>query len=253
MSQSPKEPRSIKEAISSPEKLQWEKAMEFEMKSLEENEVWDLVELPKDRKAIGSKWVYKVKTGADGSIKRYKARLVAQGFSQKYGDDYDEAFCPVVRLESLYALIALAVQLGLKLHQVDVTTAFLNGELEEEVYMRQPEGFITDGEENLVCKLRKSIYGLKQSPRGWNTALDSHLKDIGFAQSVSDPCVYIDKEGDMFFIGVYVDDIILAGRSDKKIREGKDALARKFNIKDMGKLHYFLGTMVMMRNLKVFG
>ena len=245
VSQSPKEPRSIKEAISSPEKLQWEKAMEVEMKSLKENEVWDLVELPKDRKAIGSKWVYKVKTGADGSIERYKARLVAQGFSQKYGDDYDETFCPVVRLESLRALIALAVQLGLKLHQVDVTTAFLNGELEEEVYMRQPEGFITDGEENLVCKLRKSIYGLKQSPRCWNTALDSHLKDIGFVQSVSDPCVYTDKEGDMFFIGVYVDDIILAGRSDKKIREVKDALARKFNIKDMGKLHYFLGTMVL--------
>jgi len=106
-----------------------------------------------------------------------------------------------------------------------VTTAFLNGELEEEVYMQQPEGFITDGEENLVCKLRKSIYGLKQSPRCWNTALDSHLKDIGFVQSVSDPCVYTDKGGDMFFIGIYVDDIILAGRSDKKIRKVKDALA----------------------------
>ena len=230
VSQSLEEPRSIKEAISSPEKLQWEKAMEE--KSLKENEVWDLVELPKGRKAIGSKWVYKVKTGADGSIERYKARLVAQGFSQKYGDDYDETFCLVVRLESLRALIALAVQLGLKLHQVDVTTAFLNGELEEEVYMQQPEGFITDGEENLVCKLRKSIYGLKQSPRCWNTALDSHLKDIGFVQSVSDPCVYTDKGGDMFFIGIYVDDIILAGRSDKKIRKVKDALAQKFNIKE---------------------
>ena len=92
-----------------------------------------LVKLPKGRKAIGSKWVYKVKIGADGLIERYKARLVAQGFSQKYGDDYDETFCPVVRLESLRALIALAVQKGLKLHQVDVTTAFLNGELEEEV------------------------------------------------------------------------------------------------------------------------
>ena len=164
MSQSPEEPRSIKEAISSPEKLQWEKAMEAEMNLLKENKVWDLVELPKGRKAIGSKWVYKVKTRADGSIERYKARLVAQDFWQKYGDDYDETFCPVVRLESLRTLITLAVQLGLKLHQVDVTTAFLNGELEEEVYMQQPKGFITDGKENLVCKLRKSIYGLKQSP-----------------------------------------------------------------------------------------
>ena len=110
------------------------------MKSLKENELWDLFELPKYRKAIGSKWVYKVKTGADGSIECYKARLVAQGFSQKYSDDQDETFYPVVRLESLPALIA--VQIGLKLHQVDMTTAFPNGEFEEEVYMRQPEGFI---------------------------------------------------------------------------------------------------------------
>ena len=244
-SQSPKEPKSIEEAINSPEKSKWEKAMETEMQSLKANKVWDLVELPKGRKAIGSKWVYKVKTGADGQIERYKARLVAQGFSQKYGDDYDETFCPVVRLESLRALMALAVQNGLKLHQVDVTTAFLNGELEEEVYMRQANGFITDGEEHLVCKLKKSIYGLKQSPRCWNTALDSQLKDMGFVQSVSDPCLYTDAGGDAFFIGVYVDDIILAGRSDKKIKEVKDVLAHKFDIKDMGKLHYFLGTKIL--------
>ena len=228
-SQYPNEPKSIKEAISSPEKSQWEKAMKTEMQSLRENEVWDLVKLPKGRKAIGSKWVYKIKTGPDGLIERYKARLVAQGFSQKYGDDYDETFCPVVRLESLRALIALAVQKGLKLHQVDVTTAFLNGELEEEVYMKQPEGFITDGKDHLVCKLKKSIYGLKQSPRCWNTALDSYLKDMGFVQSVSDPCLYTDAE-DTFFIGVYVDDIILAGCSDKKIKEVKDALAHRFDI-----------------------
>ena len=148
-------------------------------------------------------------------------------------------------MESLRALMALAVQNGLKLHQVDVTTAFLNGELEEEVYMRQASGFITDGEEHLVCKLKKSIYGLKQSPRCWNIALDSQLKDMGFVQSVSDPCLYTDAGGDAFFIGVYVDDIILAGCSDKKIKEVKDVLAHKFDIKDMGKLHYFLGTKIL--------
>jgi len=131
--------------------------METEIKSLEENKVWKLVKLPEGRKAVGSKWLYIVKTGADGSIECYKARLVAQGFSQKYGTDYYEKFCPVVRLESLHALIALAVQCGLKLHQVDVTTIFLNGELEEEVYMKQPKGFINQGEEHLVCKLKKSM------------------------------------------------------------------------------------------------
>ena len=115
--------------------------METEMKSLKENEVWDLVKLPPGRKTVGSKWVYKKKTGVDGSVQRYKARLVAQGYTQKYGSDYDETFCPVVRQESLRLLIALSVQYGLKLHQVDVATAFLNGTLEEEVFMKQPEGF----------------------------------------------------------------------------------------------------------------
>ena len=126
------------------------------------------------------------------------ARLIAQGFSQKCGDDYNEMFCPVVILESFHVLIALLVQYGLKLHQIDVTTAFLNVELEE-VYMRQPEGFITKGKEHLVCKLNKSMYGLKQSPCCWNTALDSQLKQMGFIRSVSDSCIYTDAGVDKFF------------------------------------------------------
>ena len=215
--------------------------METEMKSLKENDVWELVELPKGKKKVGSKWVYKVKTGADGSVERYKARLVAQGYTQKFGTDYDETFSPVVRMESLRALLALSVQFGLQLHQVDVTTAFLNGELEEEVYMQQPKGFSREGEEHLVCKLKKSIYGLKQSPRCWNTALDKQLKEMGFIQSTSDPCIYVDAGGDTFFIGVYVDDIVLAGRTLERITEVKETLSQKFDIKDMGKLHYFLG------------
>ena len=237
----PKEPLTVKEAVASPDKGEWKTAMEKEMKSLKENDVWELVELPEGRKGVGSKWVYKLKTCADGSIEHYKARLVAQGFSQKFRTDYDETFCPVVRLESFRTLVALAVQHGLKPHQVDVTTAFLNGELEEEVYMRQPPGFIATGQENLVCKLKKSIYGLKQSPRCWNSALHNQLKEMGFLQTVSDPCIYRDSGGEMFFIGVYVDDIILAGKGDKRM---KAALAKKLDIKDMGKLHYFLGMKV---------
>ena len=238
------EPVTVEEATTCPDSSKWIQAMEAEMKSLKDNSVWELVDLPARKKAIGSKWVYKVKTGADGSTERYKARLVAQGFTQQYGTDYDETFCPVVRQESLRVLIALSVQYGLKLHQVDVTTAFLNGDLEEEVYMKQPKRFVTKGQERLVCRLRKSIYGLKQSSRCWNTALDSHLKEMGFTQTTSDPCIYTDASGDLFYIGVYVDDIILAGRSDDRIKEVKDALSQKFNIKDMGKLHYFLGVSV---------
>ena len=139
--------------------------------------------------------------------------------NQKYETGYDETFCPVVRQESLRVLLALSVQYGLKLHQVDVTTAFLNGNLEEEIYMTQPKGFATEGEEHLVCKLKKSIYGLKQSPRCWNAALDSHLKEMGFVQSTSDPCIYVDAGGDVFYIGVYIDDIVLAGRTDERNKE----------------------------------
>ena len=230
---------TLEEATTCPESSKWIQAMEAEMKSLEENDVWELTELPKGKKSVGSKWVYKAKIGVDGSVKRYKARLVAQGFTQKFGTDYDETFCPVVRMESLRALIALSVQFGLQLHQVDVTTAFLNGELEEEVYMQQPKGFVHEGEEHLVCKLRKSIYGLKQSPRCWNAALDKQLRGMGFVQSTSDPCIYADAGGDTFFIGVYVDDIVMVSKNLERIKEVKETLSQKFDIKDMGKLHYF--------------
>ena len=157
------EPKTVKEALASPDKAKWMTAMDRELESLRINDVLDLVELPKDRKAVESKWVFKLKMNADGSVERYKARLVAQGFTQKFGVDYDETFCPVVRFESVRTVIALAVQNGLKLHQMDVATAFLNVELKEEVYMKQPEGFVTKGQEHLVCRLKRSIYGLKKS------------------------------------------------------------------------------------------
>ena len=159
------EPSNFKDAMTSPESGEWKKAMEREMNSLYSNEVWNLVELPPGRKVIGSRWVYKQKCDPDGVAIRYKARLVAQGFSQQFGCDYEETFSPVVRGESLRMIFAMATQHSLELHQMDVTTAFLNGKLEDEVYMRQPEGFVAAGEEHLVCKLRRSLYGLKQSPR----------------------------------------------------------------------------------------
>ena len=243
-SEASNEPASMKEAIESPDKEKWTDAIQKEMDSLYENEVWDLVKLPKDRNAVGSKWVFKQKVGSNGQVERYKARLVAQGFSQKHGLDYDETFSPVVRFESLRTIIALAVNNGMKLHQMDVTTAFLNGELEEEVYMKQPEGFIVKSKEDFVCKLKRSIYGLKQSPRCLNSALDNHLKGMGFVQTKGDPCLYIASEGEMFIIAVYVDDIVLAGKSGKRMTEVKETLAKQFQMKDMGDLHYFLGVKI---------
>ena len=170
------EPSTYSEAVSSSSRKEWQAAMQKEMKSIYDNDVWDLVELPAGRKLVGSKWVFKVKRDADGNMERCKARLVARGFTQKYGVDYDETFSPVIRFESFRALVALAVKHGLQLHQMDVNTAFLHGVLEEDVYMKQPEGFERSGEEHMVCKLKKSLYGLKQSPRCWNTALDQKLQ-----------------------------------------------------------------------------
>ena len=143
--------------MSSSEKQKWSSAMQKEMESMQEHEVWNLVEIPAEKKAVGCKWIFKIKTDSEGKIERFKARLVAQGFNQKFGKDYDETFSPVVRQESLRTLVALSVQHNLELHHVDVTTAFLNGVLEEEVYMQQPKGFMKPGEEHLVCKLNKSI------------------------------------------------------------------------------------------------
>ena len=171
--------------MKSPNKEKWEDAKKDE-KSLQKNDVWELVKLPNGRKTVGSKWVFKEKIGADGSIEHYKARLVAQGYSQQRGLDYDETFSPVVRTESVCALIALAAKNNMILHHLDVTTAFLNGTLDEEIYMKQPEGFEIKGKEHLVCKLRKSIYGLKQASRCWNTAFHTHLCTIGFCQSDND-------------------------------------------------------------------
>ena len=127
---------------------------------------------------------------------------------------------------------------------MDVTTAFLNGDLDGEIYMKQPEGFASEGQAHLVCKLKKSIYGLKQAPRCWNTVLDVQLKKMGFSQSTSDPCIYKSANEEPFLIAVYVDDIILAGRTDKRIGEVKEALKEAFKVKDMGALHYFLGVAI---------
>ena len=187
--------------------------------------------------------MFKKKVNEEGVVERYKARIVAQGFSQKFELDYDETFCPVVRFESVRTVIALSVQDSLRIHQMDVTAAFLNGDLQE-VFMSQPEGFVAKGQEHLVCRLNRSLYGLKQSPRCWNKVLHNSLQKLGFQQSSSDACIYTAKEGEMFIIAVYVDDIILAGKSAEWMTEIKNMLSRRFDVKDMGPLHYFLGVKI---------
>ena len=197
--------------------------------------------------------MFEIKHNADGSVERYKARLVAQGYSQRYEIDYDETFSPVERFESIRTVVALSVQRGLKLHQIHVTSAFLNGELEDEVYMKQPEGFEVEGNEDLVYKLNKSLYGLKQSSRCWNSVLDEHLKSIGFVQTESDQCIYVKvKDGDIFIAAVWVDDIILAKKTDEEINNVKASTAERFQVKDMEELKYILGQQVIQKNGKVW-
>jgi transposase InsO family protein len=183
------EPKNRTEALSGVDKHDWIRAMNEEMKALTENSTWVLTTLPEGRKTIGCKWVFKRKKNANTGLIKYKARLVAQGFSQKYGTDYDEVFAPVVRATTLRLLLAIATQRKLKIHHFDAKTAFLNGELKETIYMKQPEGFV-DAKEELVCKLNKSIYGLKQAAKVWNEKLHGALTKLGFKQSTSDPCLY---------------------------------------------------------------
>ena len=212
------EPKSMEEALSSDHAKEWKAATDSEVDSLLESETWELVELPPDRKPIGCKWVFKVKHGSDGSVEWLKGQLVAKGCSQKYGIDYDETNSPVVRFSSIRGLLAFAVQNSMLIHQMDVVTAFLNGKLDEEIYMAQPDGCVEAGKEHLVCKLKKSVYGLKQSPWCWNRAFSEYLESIGFEQSAADPCVYIRSTEPTTIIAVYVDDLILITKPEEVIK-----------------------------------
>ena len=187
------EPQTMDEALGSDYSTEWKQAADAEYDSLMENQTWDLVELPSGRTPIGSKWVFKVKHKSGGTVERFKARLVAKGYAQQPGIDMTERFLLWSSFmdQSIRVLLTLAVQHDLLLHQMDVVTAFLNGILEETIYMQQPDGYIQQGKGRLVCKPNKSLYGLKQSPRCWNKVFTEFMKSIGFTQSSADPCIYV--------------------------------------------------------------
>jgi hypothetical protein len=242
VAQAADEPVKLKEALQGPQARQWRQATDAEYQSLLQNDTWTLVSLPADRHTVGCKWVFKIKCKPDETIDRFKARLVVKGYSQEYGVDYEETYAPVARFASLRLLIAIALQRGWQLHQMDVVTAFLNGKLDEHIYMEQPEGYVQEGKEDLVCKLNKSLYGLKQAPRCWNTALHEHLVRMNFSQSGVEACIYSSSHA---AIGVYVDDLLLAA-PEEELKPLKDGLKSKFQMKDLGELHHFLGMQVAM-------
>lgn len=156
--------------------------MNEEIKMIGKNKTWELVEKPQDKEVIGLKWVYKTKFNEDGSIQKHKARLVVKGYSQQSGIDFNETYAPVVRMETIRSVLALAAQFKLSVYQLDVKSAFLNGELEEEVYVEQPQGYVIEGKEDKVYRLQKALYGLKQAPRAWNSKIDGYLLQNGFTK-----------------------------------------------------------------------
>lgn len=236
------EPTSIKQVLESEHKDQWLEAMKEELNSLEHNGTWTLCKLPHESKAIGSKWVFKVKTNQDGSIQCFKARLVAQGFSQKFGKDYDLVFAPVVKQTTYRILLSIAAKQNLIVQHLDAKTAFLNGDLQETIYMKQPPGFIIEGKEDHVCLLRRSLYGLKQSARVWNKVLHQVLIDAGYIQSQNDPCLYtISVQGKFCYILIYVDDLIVASKHNELLISCEKILKDKFPIKNLGNIQNYLG------------
>ncbi|KAK1410403.1 hypothetical protein QVD17_36940 [Tagetes erecta] len=235
-------PNNYKEASIDPN---WIHAMNMVMEALSRNETWVMTDLPKGRKPVGCKWVFKIKHNPDGQVARYKARLVAKGYSQKEGIDFDETFSPVVKMVTIRCVISLAVQNSWSLFQLDVDNAFLYGTINEDVYMTPPEGYY-DKSETKVCKLIKSLYGLKQASRQWNKKLTNTLVDIGFKQSNSDYSLFVKSvNGVVCILLVYVDDIILTGNDLVEIEKIKSCLSQRFLIKDLGKLKYFLGIEVL--------
>jgi hypothetical protein len=236
------EPRTYKEAMNRDDAGLWHEASEQEYKSLLEHGTWELCELPPGRKPVGSRWVYRIKTNSDGSVERYKARLVAKGFSQKPHLDYTETFAPVAKFASLRTVLAIAAAEDMDVHTMDVSSAFLNGDLDEEIYMAQPEGFAAPGQEHLVCRLKKSLYGLKQSPRQWYQKLHSTFVDLGFSRCASDHCVWVwAKDGIKVIIPAYVDDLTIACNNNPALKRIKEELSSRYKMRDLGPIKYILG------------
>ena len=236
------DPLSYKQAMDGLDKDKWLTAMEQEMESMYSNYVWELVDLPESVRPIGCKWIYKKKRGVDGKVETFKARLVVKVYTQKEGVDYEETFSPVAMLKSIRILLSIAAALDYEIWQMDIKTAFLNGYLDESIYMMQPDGFIVEGQEQKVCKLLRSINGFKQASRSWNLRFDETIKTFGFEQNVDEPCVYkYIKETKVVFLVLYVDDILLIGNDIGLLSDVKKWLVEKFQMKDLGQASYVLG------------
>lgn len=232
------EPESAKEALSCPSSDKWKKAMEEELARLKELNTWDIVPRPQGKKVIGSTWKFKIKTDSSGNPIKYKARLVAQGFAQRYGLDYYETYSPVVKRKSIRLMLALGIEKGWNCEHVDVISAYINSEIKEEIYLEQPEGFVVGSKKSQVCKLNKCLYGLKQSGMEWYHKIQSILIKMGFKPSLADPCLFIHKEK-VLYVCLYVDDIASWGKLPE-INWFKKSLSQEVEIRELGEISDFL-------------
>jgi len=233
------EPATFEEAL---QHENWRHAMLDEFTSIEVNDTWELVDPPPGVRPIGLKWVFKTKRDEAGLVTKFKARLVAKGYVQRQGIDFDEVFAPVARLESVRLLLALAASEGWAVHHMDVKSAFLNGELLEDVYVEQPPGFVVKNQEKKVLHLIKALYGLRQAPRAWYSKLDESLIKLGFTRSTSEHAVYLRGAGARrLIVGVYVDDLVITGGNPGDISIFKEEMKATFRMSDLGLLRYYLG------------
>ncbi|WKA10803.1 hypothetical protein VitviT2T_028358 [Vitis vinifera] len=219
--------------------------MEKEFSALQRNNTWHLVPPPSNGNIIGCKWVYKLKYKPDGTVDRYKARLVAQGFTQTLGLDYFETFSPIVKASTIRIILVVALSFNWSVHQLDVQNAFLHGTLEEHVFMHQPPGFINSQFPSHVCKLNKALYGLKQAPRAWYTKLSTSLLGWGFQASRADSSMFIHHSThDVLILLIYVDDILVTGSNSAQVSSFITRLNSSFALRDLGYVNYFLGIKV---------
>ncbi|KAL1218311.1 Retrovirus-related Pol polyprotein from transposon TNT 1-94 [Cardamine amara subsp. amara] len=237
------DPQTFEDAIKHDK---WRKAMEAEINSIEENDTWEPVELPKGAKVIGVKWVYKTKLNERGEVDKFKARLVAKGFHQTHGVDFHEVFAPVARWDTIRCILALAAQEGWNVFQLDVKSAFLHGELKEDVYVEQPEGFELRGGDNTnVYKLKRALYGLRQAPRAWYSRIESYFMREGFKKCYCEHTLFVKTEGvNVLIVSLYVDDLIYTSNSEAILVSFKSSMMMEFSMTDLGRMKYFLGVEV---------
>jgi hypothetical protein len=203
------EPTFFEETI---QRKEWVDSMIEEYQSIMKNGVWEIVPRPKSKDVVSYRWLFKIKHVADGSIEKYKARFVARGFSQKEGIDYEETFTPMAKYTSIRTIKSLAAKMKWKLHQMDVKTTFLNGVIEEEVYIEKPQGFEVEDRRSHVYRLKKDLYGLNQAPRAWYGCIDSFLTSLGFTKSKSDSNLFFKiMDNEPVILLLYVDDLFLTG------------------------------------------